>query len=121
MSASPDAILQQFVGFYFPAFSSNRASVGILYRPVSVLKWEGKSCQGPEAIVQHLTGLPFQSVEHRIVSQDHIEIEGGLFITVTGQLIIDRETPLSFTQSFILRSDANGFYIHNEIFRLVYG
>jgi hypothetical protein len=46
----------------------------------------------------------------------------ALLIFVTGQLKIQQDNPLHFSQVFQLVATGPGqYYVHNEIFRLVYG
>ena len=77
-----------------------------------MLTFEGQQFQGTQAIVEKLTGLPFQSVQHRVVSLDAQPTHaGGLLVFVTGQLLTDGESkPLNFSQVFSLMN-AGGSYV----------
>lgn len=48
------AIAQQFTDFYYQTFDSNRAGLESLYRPTSMLTWEGSPIQGVHSIVEKI-------------------------------------------------------------------
>ncbi|KAF9934423.1 Nuclear transport factor 2 [Modicella reniformis] len=115
-------VVDQFIGFYYPTFATSRAALSILYRDTSLLSWEGSQFRGSAAIIEKLASLPFQSVSHRVATQDFQPGNDYFLITITGQLLVDGESnPQFFAQTFVLKSDAGVFYISNEVFRLVYG
>lgn len=48
--------------------------------------------------------------------------DGGVLVLVTGQLLIDEEQrPMNFSQAFQLLKDASGYFVYNDIFKLIYG
>ncbi|KAF9430227.1 Nuclear transport factor 2 [Podila epigama] len=119
---SYEAIGKQFVEFYYSTFDSGRANLGPIYRADSMLSFEGSQVAGSEGIVSKLAKLPFTKVAHRIVTQDYQPIGGDIVVLVTGQLIIDEESNIQqFSQTFYLKNDGSGFYVQNDIFRLIYG
>ncbi|CAG8609532.1 9907_t:CDS:2, partial [Scutellospora calospora] len=94
-------------------------------RSQSMLTFEGLKFQGAELIIEKLTSLPFQQVQHRIATIDaqpsHPSLN-GIFVCVTGELLIDQETnPTRFTQAFQLIPDGTSYFVLNDIFRLNYG
>jgi len=121
---SAEEIGKAFVNHYYSTLDSNGSALIGLYQPQSVLTFEAKQFQGGEAIVAHLVSLG--SLAHNI-PQLTIDVQMGmnnqsLVIFVTGQLKIGAENPLHFSQVFQLVATAPGqYYVHNEIFRLVYG
>ncbi|KAH7049013.1 nuclear transport factor Nxt2 [Linnemannia elongata] len=120
--ADINAIGAQFTEFYYKTFDSGRNQLGALYRPTSMLSFEGAQTLGDAAIVEKLTGLPLDGLVHKISTQDVQPLDGGLLITVTGQLLAGGETNAQFfTQTFHLKPDAGSYYVQNDIFRLVYG
>ncbi|KAF9961416.1 Nuclear transport factor 2 [Mortierella alpina] len=119
--ADINTVAQQFCKYYYDTFDGGRANLGPLYRPSSMLTFEGAPTMGDAAIVEKLAGLPFQSVIHRIATQDAQPLDNGILINVTGQLLIDGENnPQFFCQTFHLKPDSGSFYVQNDIFRLVY-
>ncbi|GJJ76792.1 NTF2-related export protein 1/2 [Entomortierella parvispora] len=116
------AVAKQFVDFYYQTFDSNRQNLLPLYRPTSYLSFEGTQHAGANDIVEKLVSLPFQSVAHRVSTNDAQPTPSGeIVINVTGQLLIDGESnPQFFTQTFVLKNDGTNFYVQNDIFRLVY-
>jgi hypothetical protein len=50
-----NAVANNFVQFYYQTFTSNRAGLGALYQPHSMLSFEGQPFQGSQSIVEKLT------------------------------------------------------------------
>ncbi|EKM83103.1 hypothetical protein AGABI1DRAFT_125583 [Agaricus bisporus var. burnettii JB137-S8] len=113
----------QFTQFYYPTFAANRAGLAALYRDDSKLTWEGGQVVGQAAIVEKLTTLPFQKVEHKVLTTDMQPMENNnLIIVVTGLLVVDdSQNPLQFSQAFVLKQVEQSFYVQNDVFRLNYG
>ncbi|KAF5386570.1 hypothetical protein D9615_001918 [Tricholomella constricta] len=120
-----NAIAKQFTDFYYTTFDTNRANLNSLYRPESMLSWEGSPIMGVNAIVEKITGLPFAKVQHRVTTLDAQPSSpsvASLLVSVTGLLVIDdNENPLQFSQIFQLIPDGSSYYVYNDIFRLNYG
>lgn len=56
-----------------------------------MLSWEDKQFLGGSTIVEHLVGLPFAKVAHRITTTDAQPSQPGsehMIVLVTGQLIV---------------------------------
>jgi len=119
------AISKQFTDFYYQTFSADRRNLQALYRPESMLTFEGSQFQGAEAIVEKLVSLPFQKVQHKVTTLDaqpSSTTVSSLLVSVTGLLLVDdSENPLNFSQVFQLLPDGQSFYVFNDIFRLNYG
>ncbi|ESK94268.1 nuclear transport factor 2 [Moniliophthora roreri MCA 2997] len=123
--ADINSIATQFTNFYYQTFDSNRANLSSLYRPESMLSWEGTPIQGVQAIVEKLTTLPFEKVQHKVLTRDAQPSSpsvASLICSVTGLLIVDDSpNPLQFSQVFHLIPDGGSYYVLNDIFRLNYG
>mmetsp|Transcript_905 Transcript_905/g.2810 ORF Transcript_905/g.2810 Transcript_905/m.2810 type:complete len:135 (-) Transcript_905:269-673(-) len=120
------AIGKAFVDHYYRTFDSNRAGLAALYQGESMLTFEGEQFQGAQGIMQKLTTLQFQTVQHIPKTVDcHPGINGSIVVFVTGQLAVDGNvtTPLMFSQSFTLvpTADKANWWILNDLFRLNYG
>lgn len=88
-----------------------------------MLTFEASPFQGPASIIEKLTSLPFQKVQHRIDTTDAqpTDESGGILVLVTGALMHDDQPqPMSYVQSFTLKQDAGNYYVFNDVFRLVY-
>ncbi|KAK2778992.1 Nuclear transport factor 2 [Onygenales sp. PD_12] len=116
------SIADEFVKFYYSTFDNKRDDLKPLYRENSMLTFETNSIQGSEAITKQLVELPFQKVQHQRATVDAQPTEeGGVIVLVTGALMVDQEQkPMNYTQVFHLRRDAVGYYVYNDIFKLVY-
>jgi len=118
-------IARQFIAFYYETFSLNRDNLKALYRPQSLLTFEGAQFEGTEAIVEKLTSLPFEKVHHRVSTFDaqlSSRPTNSILVSVTGLLVVDDEqNPINFSQFFQLHPDGGSYYVSNDIFRLNYG
>ncbi|GAA5919763.1 hypothetical protein JCM21900_005237 [Sporobolomyces salmonicolor] len=123
--ADINAIAKQFTDFYYQQFDSDRSGLAPLYREHSMLTFESQQIQGSAAIVEKLVGLPFSTVQHRVSTMDAQPAatdKASMIVLVTGQLITgDEANALSFSQTFHLIPEGSGYYVFNDIFRLVYG
>ncbi|KAI0021771.1 nuclear transport factor 2 [Xylariomycetidae sp. FL0641] len=107
-------------------FDQNRANLAKNYRAGSTMTFESASVSGPEAIGEKLKSLPFeQGIRHQLSTLD---AQPGLapntiMALVTGQLLVDQEQrPMNFSQAFLIAVDEKGEpYIHNDIFKLIFG
>ncbi|PKY08173.1 putative nuclear transport factor NTF-2 [Aspergillus campestris IBT 28561] len=117
-------IAQQFVTFYYQTFDNNRENLAGLYRDHSMLTFETSSVQGTAAIIEKLSSLPFQKVQHQVSTFDAqpSNAEGGILVLVTGALLVDEEQkPMNYGQSFQLLPDGAGsYFVFNDVFRLIY-
>ncbi|MFB7591405.1 nuclear transport factor 2 family protein [Streptomyces sp. NPDC056169] len=124
-----NAIAQAFVGHYFRTFDNYdaRDSLASLYRPESMLSWEGFQIQGAESIVQQLKKPELKVVKTQITSIDaQPGLNNGVAVLVTGTLVIDNQfdKPMNFTRTFTLApipGQPGGFFVYNDIFRLILG
>ncbi|RMJ24159.1 nuclear transport factor [Aspergillus sp. HF37] len=115
---------EQFVQFYYNTFDADRQNLAGLYREHSMLTFETTSIQGVAGIIEKLTTLPFEKVQHQIATLDAqpSSEQGGILVMVTGALLVDQEQkPMSYTQAFQLLPDGQGsYFVFNDIFRLIY-
>ncbi|KAH7927063.1 nuclear transport factor 2 [Leucogyrophana mollusca] len=120
-----NAIAKQFTDFYYATFDSKRDALQSLYRPHSMLTWEGSPIQGDTAISTKLVELPFAKVVHKVTTLDAQPSSpsvASLLVIVTGLLLVDDSpNPLQFSQVFQLIPDGGTYYVLNDIFRLNYG
>ena len=114
---------------------ADSSQLGPLYNDTySMLNFEhseGRPGQfkGSAAIVEKLRTLPFQKVQHQVVTLDTQPTpNGGVIVMVCGNLLIDGEQmPTKFSQAFtLLPTEAAGlapgsFFIFNDLFRLNVG
>ncbi|TID19802.1 hypothetical protein CANINC_003685 [Pichia inconspicua] len=123
MSVDFNTLAQQFCDFYYKQFDQDRSSLGNLYRDHSMLTFESSQMQGARNIIEKLTSLPFQKVQHRISTLDAqpASENGDVLVMVTGELLIDEEqNPQRYSQVFHLIPDNGSYFVLNDIFRLNY-
>ena len=119
-----NAVATQFVQFYYQQFDSDRNQLASLYRDHSMLTFESASVLGTKAIIEKLTSLPFQKVKHELSTLDAQPSPGnaGVLVLITGKLLVDdQEHGMNFTQTFQLIQEGGSYYVHNDLFKLVYG
>ncbi|KAG6941024.1 nuclear transport factor 2, partial [Chelydra serpentina] len=108
-----------FVQHYYHIFDTDRTQLGSLYIDASCLTWEGQQCQGKTAIVDKLSSLPFQKIQHSITSQDHQPTPDSCILSmVVGQLKADEDPIIGFHQIFILKNINDAWVCTNDMFRL---
>jgi len=116
-------IAQQFVDFYYKTFDADRTQLAALYRDKSMLSFEKEQFAGTQGILEKLTNLPFQKVQHRVDTTDAqpSSLEGAILVMVTGALLVDDQPqPMSYVQTFNLMPESGSYFVFNDIFRLVY-
>eukprot|EP00930_Biecheleria_cincta_P067862 TRINITY_DN5479_c0_g1_i1.p1 TRINITY_DN5479_c0_g1~~TRINITY_DN5479_c0_g1_i1.p1 ORF type:complete len:144 (+),score=28.93 TRINITY_DN5479_c0_g1_i1:56-433(+) len=125
MAGNFQQVGEQFCQHYYQTFDSNRAGLTPLYGDQSLLTFEGEQFQGAANIVQKISSLPFQKVQHQIVKCDcHPSLaDNGVLIFVTGNLVVDdNQNPLKFAQVFKLNQGPGGnYFCANDMFRLNIG
>lgn len=90
-----------------------------MYHANAMLIFEDDCRQGPANIIEKLTNLPFQSIQHIVTKLDAMPtFSGGVLIMVNGQLKADDDKPLSYSHVFNLHREVESYTIINEIFRL---
>mmetsp|Transcript_22721 Transcript_22721/g.56092 ORF Transcript_22721/g.56092 Transcript_22721/m.56092 type:complete len:137 (-) Transcript_22721:273-683(-) len=128
--ANFEEVGRAFAGHYYQVFDTNRGNLGALYKEeVSMLNFEHSAerpgqFKGATAIVQKLQSLPFQQVQHHVVTVDCQPTPGGgVVVMVCGNLLVDAEQiPQKFSQVFqLLPTGTGSYYIFNDIFRLNVG
>ncbi|MBN3321123.1 NTF2 factor, partial [Atractosteus spatula] len=108
-----------FVQHYYQQFDTNRVLLADLYTDASCLTWEGQGFQGKNAIMEKLTNLPFQKIQHSITAQDHQPTPDSCVISmVVGQLKVDDDPVMGFHQLFLLKNIDNKWICSNDMFRL---
>ncbi|CAH2324901.1 nuclear transport factor 2 [Pelobates cultripes] len=114
-----EQIGSSFVQHYYQTFDNNRVHLGAIYIDASCLTWEGQQFHGKDAIVEKITLLPFQKIQHSITSQDHQPTPDGCIISmVVGQLKADDDQVMGFHQVFLLKNISDAWVCTNDMFRL---
>ncbi|XP_076774686.1 nuclear transport factor 2-like [Arvicanthis niloticus] len=90
-----------FIQRYDQLFTNDRIQLGAIYTDASYLRWEGQQFQGKAAIVEMLSSIPFQKIQHSITAQDHQPIPDSCIISmVVGQLKDEEELAPTFRTLF---------------------
>lgn len=129
MANNFESVGQAFAQHYYSLFDSDRKQLKPLYRENSMLSFEGSQFLGSDSIITKLSELPFQKVQHQIITCDCQPLTAvqpnGVLVSVSGNLVIDDgQNPMKFAQCFMLIPDAtnpNSYWVHNDIFRLNLG
>jgi len=119
-----EEVAKAFVTHYYTLFDENkRHELHSLYQNESMLTFENEKYQGSDNIVKKLTSLAFQTVKHGLTTLDAQPTPGsGILIFACGNLAVDNENPLKFSQVFnLMPTPAGGYYVLNDLFRLNYG
>ncbi|CAF9921742.1 MAG: Nuclear transport factor 2 [Gomphillus americanus] len=121
--ANFEDVAKEFVGFYYNTFDSDRSQLTALYRDTSMLTFESSATQGAAAIGEKLANLSFTNVKHVVTTLDaQPSVNNGIVVLVTGQLQTEgEERPMNYTQVFQLLPEGETYYVHNDVFKLIYG
>ncbi|EGW10536.1 Nuclear transport factor 2 [Cricetulus griseus] len=80
------------------------------------LTWEGQHFQGKAAIVEKLSSLPVQKIQHSITAQDHQPTTDSCIISmVVGQLKAAEDPIMGFHQMFLLKNINDAWVCTNDI------
>lgn len=83
------------------------------------MTFEGTQLMGRAKILEKFQSLTFQKILHVITTVDcQPTFDGGLVVSVLGQLKTDDDPPHTFNQTFLLKPSAETFFVANDIFRL---
>lgn len=108
-----------FVQHYYHLFDSDRTQLKAIYTDASCLTWEGQQYQGKDAIIEKISMLPFQKIQHSITSQDHQPTPDNCIVSmVVGQLKADDDPVIGFHQMFLLKNVQDVWVCTNDMFRL---
>ncbi|MDC0707132.1 nuclear transport factor 2 family protein [Stigmatella sp. ncwal1] len=125
-----NGIANAFASHYYTTFDggiASRSNLSALYRPESMLTWEGNQIQGQQNILANLTKPELANVKHRVSTTDaQPSSGGGVLVSVTGTLAIDNafDKPMLFSEVFGLQpipGQPGGFFVYNHVFRLILG
>ncbi|KAL4334113.1 hypothetical protein GQ457_07G028540 [Hibiscus cannabinus] len=122
MEEEIDLVGKAFADHYNHVLDNDRPALSALYKPSSMLTFEGHKIQGVEDITAKLTSLPFDKCRHVISTVDSqpSTFTGGIVVFVSGSLqLAGDDPPLRYSQMFHFVSMLEGnFFVQNEIFRL---
>ncbi|ODV88919.1 hypothetical protein CANCADRAFT_45402 [Tortispora caseinolytica NRRL Y-17796] len=120
--ADINTLAKEFTQFYYTSFDAGndeRQKLVTMYRDNSMFTFETFNLQGASAIGQRLAEFPFQRIKHDPQTIDPQPVDGNsVLIMVTGDVYTDDDPPKKFSQVFLLKND-NGYFLYNDIFRLV--
>lgn len=71
------AVAEQFTGYYYQLFATDRNQLTALYTDESCLTFEGDQKLGKAAIVEKLGRLSFSKVQHKITKIDSQPVIAG--------------------------------------------
>ena len=108
----------QFVNHYYSTFNQPREQLMVLFSDQSMLTFEGEQFLGQEAIYGKLSS--FGQVNHKINTMDfQPTVNNGIIAMISGELSIEGGNPLMYTEVFHLCvGGQQGYYVHNDVFRL---
>lgn len=85
----------------------------------SLMTFEGTQLMGRAKILEKFQSLTFQKIQHVITTVDsQPTFDGGVLVSVLGQLKTDDDPPHTFNQTFVLKPAADSFFVEHDIFRL---
>ncbi|XP_044535506.1 nuclear transport factor 2-like [Gracilinanus agilis] len=108
-----------FVQHYYQIFNNGRTQLGAVYIDTSCPTWEGQQCQDKAAIMEKLSSLLFQKIQHSITAQDHQSTPDSCILSmVVGQLKIKKDPIMEFHQIFLLKNINDAWVCISDMYRL---
>lgn len=119
---SAEEVAKAFVAQYYQMFSQNREGMMGLYREHSLMSFESDGPKrGLAQIREKLLSLPPCAHNVQSVDVQPSVTQSAILIFCTGQILIEQNKPLKFTQLFQLVAEGpNQYYLHNDMFRFNY-
>lgn len=119
---SAEEVAKAFVAQYYQMFQHNREGMAPLYREHSNLTFEADGVKrGTQQIMEKLRSLPPCAYNVQSVDVQQSVTPNAILVFCTGQILIEQNKPLKFTQLFQLVAEAhNQYYLHNDLFRFNY-
>jgi hypothetical protein len=74
-------------------------------------------CVGQRAINDRIKELDFHDAKVRVTNVDSQASDSNIVIQVIGEISNKSEPPRKFTQTFVLATQTNGYFVLNDIFR----
>lgn len=123
MESNFKQIGEEFAKVYYQTYDSNRQGLAQFYEAQSCFTFEGESVQGQQQIVQKLTTLPFQQVQHAPSSCHGQPVPGSpdkVLLLVTGSMLVNGSQTVKFAEVFqLMKKPTGGWFILNNTFKVV--
>ena len=116
-------VVVSFLDAYYKTMMNDRKSLVNFYTESSCMTYTGTEHKGLTQIMEKFNGMSFKSINYKF---DNYDVQpspsnGGLVIFVTGSLVMDGENNFTFAQVFqLLPNQQGGYYLFNDMFRLIY-
>ncbi|XP_054445233.1 nuclear transport factor 2-like [Pteronotus mesoamericanus] len=107
-----------FIQHYYQLYDNDRTLLDAIYIDESCLTWEGQKFLGKAAIVEKLSRLLFQKVQHSIMAQGHQPMPESCIISMVVGRCKDENPIMEFHQMFLLKNINDAWVCTNDIFRL---
>ncbi len=125
MSGPPqfEQVGRGFSGQYYNCIANSRDQLAGVYRDASLVTWCNAQLMGLNQIMPKLMGLAFNQSQWKAEEVDCQPMQNGAILVVTQGLVrIDGEQrPLRFNDVMILQQDQRGWFIANQVFRILGG
>jgi len=124
MALNPNyaSIGKAFIDQYYAMMDNNdtRLHIAQFYSETnSLMTFEGTQLMGRAKILEKFQQLTFQKIQHVVTTVDsQPTFDGGVLVTVLGQLKTDDDPPHTYNQTFLLKPADNSFFVEHDIFRL---
>jgi Nuclear transport factor 2 (NTF2) domain len=123
---------ESFSNLYYRNLDTQRQVLSSIYRPTSTILWNGNAFLGGDAYVEFIARFP--TTTHEVHSFDCHPIHSGMLsgvsvpgeppimiLVVSGSVLFAGEREKrGFSESFLLKSDGDVFYVANQVGRFIY-
>lgn len=115
---------EQFAQVYYRCVAANREALTAVYRDNSLCTWNKEQLFGTAAILARINNLSFsQGTEFQVTEIEcHPTTANTILVVVLGKIKQpDEAHPLQFMDTFNLEQDAAGYFVANQIFKVLGG
>jgi Nuclear transport factor 2 (NTF2) domain len=118
-----EGVAKAFVQHYYNTFRSGGAALRSLYQPQSMCTFEGQQFQGADNIIEIFQQAGPAAYQVKSTDVQPSTTPNTIAIVTTGLVTIGGEgNPLLFSEFFqLVNMSPNQYYVHNQVFRLMYG
>lgn len=119
---SKDEVGWYFVEQYYTTLSTGPQKLFLFYNKrsqfVSGVEMDKVPvCIGQRAIADRISELQFQDCKVRVTNVDSQASDSNIVIQVIGEISNKQQAHRKFTQTFVLATQTNGYFVLNDIFR----
>ena len=122
MTPDFDAVGKCFAHQYYQWLSSNFENLRTVYRTNSLVTWNGEQIVGGDSLLGKLRAMNYKRAIVLNEIDCHPVAPDNVLVVVQGELKFEGEAhSLTFNDSFFLKHDQGGWFVQNQLSRILGG